>query len=226
MWKRITDIIIANFIKYQGNMRLGMIVNSFIVLLMGAGIGALCACLVLTMNDVLLPPWSYLLAFAAPFLAKTGIMWLGTLAVVPFIGHMTSRIFRIQTGITLQKHQWPSINLTGNRFTIPVAAAIAVTIYLSGLGASGKSAITAPFIYYIAVSVGGVVALTESLSDPTTIKAIWHNRADYQETRLYKQSRQKVVESNKSSSPNTNGHSSLTRAQERRAKRGRPASKR
>ena len=226
MWKIFGDFIVANYNRFQRNFRLTMAANFLAILFMGAGIGAICALWVLTMNDVLDSPWSYLCAIAIPFLAKTAIMWIGTLAVGPSISHLTSRIFENQTGIVVPEHQRPPVNFIGNVLTFPIAAGIAVAIYFSGLDANSSNAMGDEMIYYIAILVGAAVAVSENLSNPVVIKAIWHNRADYQETPLYKQSTESSVEKDKPNGPSANGHSHLTRAEKRRANRDRTAGKR
>ena len=203
-----------------------MVINSLIVLIFGAIIGVVCALWVVMINDELEPPWSYICAIAIPFLTKPVVMWCGTLAVVPFVKNLTALIFNKFTGITVLEHQRPNLNITGNTLTLPVAASIAVTIYLIGFNASSGNGVKEGMIYYIATLVGAVVSLSENLSNPVVIKAIWHNRADYQESPLYKRSREKSVENDKPSSPKTNGHSLPTPGQRRRARRSRPAGKR
>ena len=233
MWKRLADVIVNTFIRRQRNLRSSMIANSLIMPLVGAGIGALCAFWVLTMNDVLKTPWSYLCIIAIPFLAKALVMWVGTLIVAPSVGNLTSMIFRIQTGITVPEYQWPSVGFTGNVLTFPVAAAIAVTIYLSELSPDSENTVNDDFVYYIATLVGTVVSLTENLSNPTVIKAIWHNRADYQESPLFNKSQDEAIEPRDDDPEgsdigvqNTDIHTYQTRAQKRRANRGRRAGKR
>lgn len=226
MWKKFKTVIVRIFLRYQTKMRFSMSVNSLIMLLTGGGIGALCALMVLTMNDILDSPWSYLCTIAIPFLVKMAIMWFGTLVVVPSIRDITSEIVENQTGITVDKNQPPSVNITGNVLILPAAAAIAVTIYLYGLNSTSDSAIGNGLMYYIAILVGAVVSFTENLSNPTVIKAIWHNRADFQESPLFKQTQGRNLEDGDSSTdnnpgaPSTNRHSyPLTRAQRRRATR-------
>lgn len=75
--------------------------------------------------------------------------------------------------------------------TLPVAATIAVAIYLSGLKQDSGGPVGNELIYYIAVLVGAVVSLAENLSNPTAIKAIWHNQTDYQKSPLFQQSMNK-----------------------------------
>ena len=154
-----------------------MVVNSLIILIFGAIIGVSCAFWVVVINDRLEPPWSYICAIAIPFLTKPVVLWFATLAVVPFVQHLTTRIFRKFTGNTVPEHQRPTLNITGNTLTLPVAASIAVTIYLIGFNASSGNGINDGMIFYIATLVGAVVSLSENLSNPVVIKAIWHNRA-------------------------------------------------
>ena len=218
------DFFTTMFEKYEKRQRFSMVVNCLTVTIMGAVIGLACAWLVLTVNDLLPSPWSYLCAIAVPLIAKTAVMWLNTLVVSPFIKKLVPKIFKDLTGITVHPHQTPSTNITGNILTLPVAVTIAVTVYLSGLKPDDTTHINSSLIYYIAILVGAVVSLTENLCNPTVIRSLWHNRAEYQDSPLYQQP-EKAVFQRQNSRPARTGNTP-TSNQRRKAKRNRPKGKR
>ena len=216
--KKLSDFLVDNFIKYQTNMRIAMIGNSLVVLFIGAGIGTSCAFWVLLMNDILKSPWSYLCAITTPFIIKTIVMWLGTLVLAPFIRDISSRAFKAQTGRSVPEYGVLPLDITGNLVTIPVAATIAVTIYLSGPMPPGVIPTNDELIYYIAITVGVVVSLAENLCNPTIIKAIWHNRADYQESPLFQQSMNKMSNDSTQATTESRVNSNRPKSQRKKSK--------
>ena len=191
MKEKKTDIFAINFNRLMKTPRISLSTNGLVTASVGALIGALCTWIVLTINDFLPLPWSYLCVVAIPLIAKTVVMWIGTLIIAPFVENIGTISFKDQTGITIPNHQIPPVKITGSTLTLAAAATTALTIYLSGLKPDGVTHINNNVIYYITIAAGAVAALTEYLSNPTVIKTIWYNQAEYQKSPLFQQSTDK-----------------------------------
>ena len=221
MRENLLNFLVDLFKKIEKTPRPSMVLNNTIIMFYGAAIGISCAAYVLWINDLLSSPWSYLCAITIPLIAKMVLSWIGTLVVAPSIRAITRKFVIDRTGIEIPEHISIDVNAKGSIPTFAVAVSIALTVYLSGLKPDGATTLSDGMIYYVVTMAGAVAALTENLSSPIVISALWHNEVEYQRSPLYQQSDKQspnISESESQQQP--------TRSQRRRATRNKPKGKR